>query len=110
MLSRDEISNIAFYKSSNIFTTKLRTFQMNASNYRQPVDMMTALEGQQQYVDTKFDATPEIKERTFGFSVSVNGSNSFDNTTTSGGLRNTVYQEMRPILFCQRSGLNLLNN
>lgn len=106
----DEISNIAFYKSSNIFTTKLRTFQMNASNYRQPVDMMTALEGQQQYVDTKFDATPEIKERTFGFSVSVNGSNSFDNTTTSGGLRNTVYQEMRPILFCQRSGLNLLNN
>lgn len=106
----DEISNIAFYKSSNIFTTKLRTFQMNASNYRQPVDMMTALEGQQQYVDTKFDVTPEIKERTFGFSVSVNGSNSFDNTTTSGGLRNTVYQEMRPILFCQRTGLNLLNN
>lgn len=84
---------------------------MNAGNYRQPVDMMTALEGQQQFIDRKIEVTPEIKSRTFGFSVSVNGSNSFNNSTTSGGIRNRVYQAQRsgPVFYCPRSGLNVLS-
>lgn len=78
--------------------------KVTAKNYWLPVDMMTALE--QESVLTSYPAVnlPALNQKEFGFSVSVNGSNSFDGTS-SHGVRNTVYKESRSVYFCGPSGV-----
>lgn len=92
-------ANYNFTPSSRL---TLSSFRMNASNYRKPVDMMTALNKQTEFIDKKFDVAP-LQQKTFGFSVSVSGSNSFDNTSNTG-IRNIAYKEMRSVYFCSPSG------
>lgn len=78
--------------------------KVTVKNYWQPVDMMTALE--QESVLTSYPAVnlPTLNQKEFGFSVSVNGSNSFDGTS-SYGVQNTVYKESRSVYFCSPSGV-----
>jgi len=94
----EELTSISLYKGP-AFSSKLPSFKMTRSNYWQPVDMSSAIEKTSEYVDSKIEIAPTIKSREFGFSFSVNGNNSFDNTS-SGGIKNIAYQEMRSLYFC----------
>ncbi|MEM7186846.1 MAG: hypothetical protein AAF466_09320 [Bacteroidota bacterium] len=76
--------------------------KVTAQNYWQAVDMMSVLEQEQNLVSAPDINLPKLNQKEFGFSVSVNGSNS-NNGTTSHGVRNTVYQEARPVFFCSPS-------
>lgn len=108
--SLDELLNSSFYKSNSIFSGKFRSFGMNSDNYRHEVSMEEVLAYKENnFIDPKINLGPSIPQKEFGFSVTVSGSNSFDGTSSSNGIRNTVYKEMRPVFFCQRTGLNLLN-
>ena len=97
-------TNFSFVPSSkNIMSS----FRMNASNYREPVDMMSALNEQTSFIKKEVDI-PALQQRTFGFSVNVSGSNSFDgtfqgSTSNHGGVRNIAYKEMRSVYFCSPS-------
>ena len=73
--------------------------KVTAQNYWQAVDMMTALEAEQKLVTAPNINLPKLNQKEFGISVSVNGSTSFDGTT-SHGVRNTVYKEARSVYFC----------
>lgn len=73
--------------------------KVTSKNYWQAVDMMTAMETEQNLVTAPNINLPKLNEKEFGISLSVNGSNSF-NGTTSHGVRNTVYRESRPVYFC----------
>lgn len=77
--------------------------KVTANNYWQPVDMMTALEEKSTLTDQPSVNLPKLNQKEFGFSFSVNGSNSFDGTT-SHGVRNTVYKEARSVFFCSPNG------
>jgi len=76
--------------------------KVTSNNYWQAVDMMTALEDDSSYLQQPSVNLPKLNQKEFGFSVSVNGSNSFDGTS-SHGVRNTVYQESRSVYFCAPS-------
>ncbi len=73
--------------------------KVTSSNYWQAVDMMAALEAEQNLVTAPNIDLPRLNEKEFGITVSVNGSNSF-NGTSRQRVRNTVYQESRPVFFC----------
>lgn len=73
---------------------KLRTFQMNAENYRQPIDMVTAINDSQRFIERS--AYPaSIQQQLYGFSVSA-GAYQSDGTTT---VKNIAYKEMRGLDF-----------
>lgn len=81
--------------------------KVTVANYYQPVAMTDAVSQNgelQQYTPINL---PSLQQKEFGFSFSVGGRNSFDGTSKNG-IRNTVYREMRPAYFCQRTGLNLI--
>ena len=96
----EEISSITLYTGPNIYSTKLKTFQMNAQNYRQQVDMMAVMNRQSEYLDLEWEHAPKVRERKFGFSVSVDGNNSWDGFNAGNALRNPAYQEMRNFYWC----------
>jgi len=77
--------------------------KVTAKNYWQPVDMASVLSKESEMTSLPSFNVPTINQREFGFSFSVNGSNSFDGTT-SYGIKNTVYKEMRSVYFCSPSG------
>ncbi len=77
-------------------TKKLKTFQMNAENYRQPVDMATAVNENQKFVQRKVDIAP-LQEQFFG----LRGGNKMYQADGATGVKNIAYKEVR--------GLNILD-
>ncbi|PKA84391.1 hypothetical protein ATE92_2579 [Ulvibacter sp. MAR_2010_11] len=78
------------------FSTKLKTFQMNVDNYRQPVDMATAVNDGDKYIQRNVDVGP-LQQKLLG-SVGVKPGYQTDGTTT---VKNIAYKEVR--------GLNLMD-
>jgi hypothetical protein len=74
------------------FNETLNSFRISASNYREPVDMMSVLNTKSNYVDKTLDIVPVDSNR-FGFSGY--------NADKSSKVKNTVYTEV--------SGLDLLS-
>ncbi len=99
----DQETPITFSKHT-LFSKKLKALKMNQQNYRIPVDMSAVVEELGQYVDHKLELPPPIKSRSYGFSVSVRGSNSFDGLNARGRVQNIVYQEMRGLFVCSPYG------
>ena len=79
--------------------------KVTSSNYWQAVDMMAALEAEQNLVTAPNIDLPKLNQKEFGITVSVNGSNSFNGTSRTR-VRNTVYQESRPVFFCAPNAFN----
>lgn len=77
--------------------------RVTAKNYWQAVDMASVLEKESTKLDYSPINLPMLDQKEFGFSFSVNGSNSFDGTSRYG-IRNIAYKEMRSIYFCSPSG------
>jgi len=101
-----------YYNFSDTGFRKKTTFKellgITADNYWQAVDMMSALEQKESGPVQPSINLPVFSQKEYGFSVSVNGSNSFNGTRSNGSVRNTVYREMRPAVYCGRTGVNLL--
>ena len=92
----ESISSISLYSGgATNYSTRLKTFQMNAQNYRQPVDMMTAVEQQSSFIKQEYDLS-YLQQQFYGFESEGYQS---DGATR---VKNEVYQEMR--------GLNLVNS
>ncbi|PQB04206.1 hypothetical protein [Aureitalea marina] len=92
----ESISSIGLYKGvASSYASRLKSFQMSAQNYRQPVDMMTALEGQSSFIKQDYDLS-YLQQQFYGFETEGYQS---DGATR---VKNEVYQEMR--------GLNLVNS
>lgn len=77
--------------------------KITAKNYWQPVDMAMVLERESAKLDYSPINLPALDRKEFGFSFSVNGSNSFDGISRHG-IKNIAYKEMRSIYFCSPSG------
>jgi len=77
--------------------------KVTSENYWQAVDMATVLEKESTMLDYSPINLPILNQKEFGFSFSVNGSNSFDGTSRYG-IKNIAYKEMRSIYFCSPSG------
>jgi len=82
--------------------------KVTVENYYQPVDMMGTLEQENALLEAPGVNIPTLNQKEFGFSFSVNGSNSRDGTSNYG-VRNSVYKESRSVFFCARAA-NALNN
>ncbi|WP_339831832.1 hypothetical protein [uncultured Altibacter sp.] len=80
-----------------VLSTKLKTFQMNTENYRQPVDMITAIAENENFVQRKVDTAP-LLQKEFGFTVTGQGVYPAD---AASGVKNIAYKEVR--------GLDLLD-
>ena len=92
----ESISSIGLYNGvGTSYSSKLKSFQMSAQNYRQPVDMMTAVEGQSSFIKQEYDLS-YLQQQFYGFETEGYQS---DGATR---VKNEVYQEMR--------GLNLVNS
>lgn len=89
---KSPFKKISFYDYSKV----------TVANYYQPVDMMAALEEQSSLLEAPGVNIPALNQKEFGFSFSVNGSNSRDGTSNYG-IRNTVYKEARSVYFCAPS-------
>jgi len=77
--------------------------KVTAKNYWQAVDMASVLEKESKMLDYSPINLPVLDQKEFGFSFSVNGSNSFDGTSRHG-IKNIAYKEVRSIYFCWPSG------
>lgn len=99
----EDISNISLYNAPTLYSSKLKTFQMNAQNYRQQVDMMAVLNKQEEFVELTWKYAAPVKEKKFGFSVSVDGNNSWDGYNSSNGIRNMAFQDVRNYYWCAPS-------
>lgn len=78
--------------------------KVTSHNYWEPVDMAQALAKDSSiYTDLPQINYQKIASKEYGFSVSVNGSNSFDGTNAQG-INNIAYKEMRSVYFCAPSG------
>ena len=77
--------------------------KVTAKNYWQAVDMASVLEKESTALNLSPINLPVMDQKEFGFSFSVNGSNSFDGTSRYG-IKNIAYKEMRSIYFCSPSG------
>lgn len=92
----ESLSNISLYNGpSTSYSTKLKTFQMNARNYRQQVDMMAVVESQSSFIRQDYDLS-FLQDQFYGSSEEGYQS---DGATR---VKNTVYQEVR--------GLDLVNS
>lgn len=92
----EAISSIGLYSGPGAtYSTRLKTFQMNAQNYRQQVDMMSAVEQQNSFIKREYDLS-YLQQQFYGFES--------EGYQTDGATRvkNEVYQEMR--------GLNMVNS
>ncbi|MEL6810949.1 MAG: hypothetical protein AAFP76_06400 [Bacteroidota bacterium] len=75
--------------------------KVTVKNYWQPVDMTTAMENEAASFSGPTIDLPKLKQKQFGFSVTMLDRNSFDGTQPSRyGVRNTVYKEQRGYYFC----------
>lgn len=73
-----------------LLPAKLKTFQMNAENYRQPVDMATVVNENQKFVQRKVDVLP-LQFKALG----IKPGNSIYQSDGSSGVKNIVYKEVR---------------
>lgn len=79
-----------------LLATKLKTFQMNAENYRQPVDMAAVVNDNQKFIQRKVDVLPlQLK------ALGIKPGNGLYQSDGSSGVKNIVYKEVR--------GLDILN-
>lgn len=110
--------NIDFGEKNVFQKIDIRNYnQVTVENYWQPVDMVSALEKDDSMLNAPNINVPGLQQRQFGFSVSVNGNNSQDGSS-SYGVKNTVYKESRGYFYCSPSGnyyarrrnTNLFNN
>ena len=91
----ESISGISLYNGpATTYSAKLKTFQMDARNYRQQVDMMAAVESQSSFKRQEYDLS-FLQEQFYGYSESYQ-------TDGATSVKNSVYQEMR--------GLDLVNS
>ncbi|MDT0556607.1 hypothetical protein [Patiriisocius hiemis] len=95
----EDLATFSLTTSPTMFDSQLPTFKMNEENYRTPVNMTEALAERQNYITKKWDGKTKATPKGLSFSFSVNGSNS-RNGTTNYGVKNSVYQEQRPVYFC----------
>ena len=93
-----------FAKTPSFQKKRISDFvKVTSENYWQAVDMATVLKKESTMLDYSPINLPILDQKEFGFSFSVNGSNSFDGTSRYG-IRNIAYKEMRSIYFCSPSG------
>lgn len=87
----EELTSSSFtLDKAPLLPTKLKTFQMNAENYRQPVDMATVVNENQRYVQRKVDVLP-MQLKVLGIKT---GSRIYQ-ADGSSGVKNIVYKEVR---------------
>lgn len=100
-----EKETLVTFSQTPSFTSKPNAFKMNRYNYRIPVDMSAVVAQNTEYVTPNTNIAPVIESKSYGFSVSVRGSNSFDGLSTRGSrVKNIVYQEMRGLFVCSPYG------
>jgi hypothetical protein len=93
-----------FVEASSFQKKRISDFtKVTAKNYWQAVDMASVLKKESATLDYSLINLPVLNQKEFGFSFSVNGSNSFDGTS-GYGIKNIAYKELRSIYFCSPSG------
>ena len=94
-------------KKVPFLSKKLKTFQMNSNNYRQPVEMAVVVSDNQKFMQREVDVRT-IEQQFFGFSTGGNFQYQADGAT---GVKNIVYKDVRgldmldpcpPIGICSR--------
>ena len=90
------------------YANTLQSFQINADNYWQPVDIATVLNKKNGYVDTKIDL-PSIQQKQFGVIFKGTNSTTEFSIDSPNGVKNQVYKEQRAFYIYQPGAPNFYN-